>query len=176
MDENRQAIEASIEGRQRDAPETTGEDEQVQLVIVTLAGRLYAFYGTAVIAIAKVRDIVPIPGTPDYIPGVMYHQGRVESVIDIGRIMGLAEATRALDRKSRVVIAVSGEVYSGVLVDAVEDVVDLPRSGIYAPLETIAPEIREFVAGETQYQERSTVVLDLAKVFDRVLERGDGAA
>ncbi len=174
MDEKREAIEAIVDERRADVTEAAREDERIQFVIVTLAGRLYAFFGTAVIAIAKVRDIVPIPGTPDYIPGVMYHQGRVESVIDIGKIMGL-EVT-PIGRKSRVVIAVSDNVYSGVLVDAVEDVVDLPRSGIFAPLETIGPEIGEFVAGETTHGDRSVVILDLARIFDRVLEQGDELA
>lgn len=177
MDGKRQAIEAIIEGRQEALPVAAREDEGIQFVIVTLAGQLYAFFGTAVIAIAKVRDIVPIPGTRDYVLGVMYYQGRVESVIDIRKIMGLEEAAtgRAIDRKSRVVMAVSGGVHCGVLVEAVEDVVELPSSGIYAPLETIGPAVKEFVAGETDYRERSVVILDLAKIFARVMEQGNDA-
>ena len=173
MDEKRQAIETIIQGRQAALP-GTGEGERIQFVIVTLAGQRCAFFGTAVIAIAKVRDIVPIPGTRDYMLGVMYYRGRVESVIDIKKIMGLEDT--AIGRQSRVVIAVSNGVYCGVLVDAVEDVVDLPSDGIYAPLQTLGPAAREFVAGETDYREDSVVILDLAKMFARVLEQGDGAS
>ena len=174
MDEKRQAIEAGIEARQEALPGAAADDEGIQFVIVSLAGQLYAFFGTAVIAIAKVHDIVPIPGTRECVLGVMYYRGRVESVIDIRTILGLEEAP--VGRKSRVVIAVSDEVYCGVLVDAVEDVVELPSSGIFAPLETIGPAIREFVAGETSYRERSVVILDLARMFTRMLELGDDAS
>lgn len=173
MDEKRQAIETIMEDRQEVLPGAR-EDEKIQFVIVTLAGQRCAFFGTAVIAIAKVRDIVPIAGTRDYVLGVMYYRGRVESVIDIKKIMGMEDT--GIGRQSRVVIAVSGDVYCGVLVDSVDDVVDLPSDGIYAPLETLGPAAREFVAGETDYREESVVILDLAKMFARVLEHGDGAS
>jgi chemotaxis signal transduction protein len=72
-------------------------------------------------------------------------------------------------------MCVAGDVYSMILVDAVEDVVELPSSGIYAPLETIGPQVREFVAGQTDYRERSAVILDLEKVFARVVEEGNAS-
>jgi purine-binding chemotaxis protein CheW len=173
MDEKRRAIEDVIQSREDLKPMAEIDADEIQFVIVTLGDQLYAFFGSSVTSIAKVRDIVPIPGTPDHVLGVMYHQGRVESVIDVKRILHLDDTP--ITGKSRVALATSGELQCGLLVDTVEDVVELPARGVYAPLDTIDPALREFVTGETDYRERNVVILDLVRMFARVLEQDDGA-
>jgi len=172
MDGKREAIEKTIEKREGLELGVELEEKNVQLVIVTLAEQWYAFFGAAITSIAAVEAITPIPGTPDYVLGVMYYQGQVESVLDIKGIMGIRDS--AITPKSRVAMALSGQMQSGILVDTVEDVVDLPERRIFAPLHTMEPAKKEFVTGEIEYRERSVVILDLARIFERVLERGDG--
>ena len=172
MKSKREEVEEIIDSREELKLGVEVEEESIQFVIVSLADELYGFFGHSITSIAMVRDITPIPGTPDYILGVMYHQGRVESIIDIKQILGLppTEATR----KSRVALAVTDEAQTGILVDTVEDVVDLPARGIYAPLHTMEAARREYVAGETEYRGRNVVILDLASLFGRMLGSDDG--
>ena len=172
MNDRRKAIEKILEEREELGLGVELEEESVQFVIVTLAGQLYAFYGSVVEAIAMLQTITPIPGTPEYMLGVMYYQGQVESIMDIKGILGL-EGTE-ITRKSRAVIAASGEVHSGILVDSVEDVVELPERGILAPLHTMEAAKKEYVAGEIDYRGKNVVILDLARIFARVLEQVDG--
>ena len=172
MENKREAVEEIIGSREALKLGVELEEENIQFVIVTLADELYGFFGHSITSIAMVRDITPIPGTPDYVLGVMYHQGRVESIIDLKKILGLADT--ALTRKSRVALAVTDEAQTGILVDAVEDVVDLPARGIFAPLHTMEAARKEYVAGETEYRGRNVVILDLARIFGRVLEPGNG--
>ncbi|MBC8423461.1 purine-binding chemotaxis protein CheW [bacterium] len=173
MDGKRESIEKALEEREELELGVEFEEESVQFVIVTLADQWYAFFGSAITSIATVETITPIPGTPDCVLGVMYYRGQVESVLDIKGILDIRGS--AITEKSRVAIALSGEVHSGILVDTVEDVVDLPERRIFAPLHTMEPAKREFVTGEIEYRERNVVILDLARIFERVLERGDGA-
>lgn len=172
MDDRRKTIEKIIEDREELELGVELEAQNIQLVIVTLAGQLYAFFGNVVTSIAMVQTITPIPGTPDYMLGVMYYQGRVESIMDIKKILGLEDT--AISDKSRAIIAASGEVQSGILVDTVEDVVELPERKVFAPLATMEPEKKEYVTGEIDYRGRNVVILDLARIFGRVLEQGDG--
>ena len=172
MENKREAVEEIIGSREALKLGVELEEENIQFVIVTLADELYGFFGHSITSIAMVRDITPIPGTPDYVLGVMYHQGRVESIIDLKKILGLADT--AVTRKSRVALAVTDEAQTGILVDAVEDVVDLPARGIFAPLHTMEAARKEYVAGETEYRGRNVVILDLARIFGRVLEPGNG--
>ena len=174
MEDKRESIEKIIEQREELELGVAFEEESTQLVIVTLAGQWYAFLGTAITAIATVQTITPVPGTPDYVLGVMYYQGQVESVLDIKGILDIQQTP--ITAKSRVVIAVSGEIQSGILVDTVEDVVELPRRRVLAPLHTMEPAKKEFVTGEIDYRERNVVILDLTRIFGRVLEQDDGGA
>ena len=174
MDGKRESIEKIIEEREELELGVAFEEESIQFVIVTLASQWYAFLGSAITSIATVQTITPVPGTPDHVLGVMYYQGRVESVLDIKGILDIQDTP--INRKSRVVIAVSGEVRSGILVDTVEDVVDLPERRILAPLHTMEPEKKEFVTGEIEYRGENVVTLDLTRIFERVLEQDDGGA
>jgi len=174
MDEKRQALEQIIENRKELTLGEELEEQYTQFVMVTLAGQSYAVLGTEVTSIAKVETITPIPGTPDFMLGVMYYQGQIESVMDIKGMLGLEET--AITRRSRVIMATAAQVQSGILVDAVQDVVDLPQRGILPTLHTVEATKREFVAGEMKYREENVVILDLTKLFERVLGQGhDGA-
>ena len=172
MDDKRRSIEKIIGERQELRLGVELAEESVQFVIVTLAGQWYGFWGNAVASIAKVQTVTPIPGTPDFMLGVMYYQGRVESVMDIKRLLGLPDT--AITSKSRVVMATAGEVQSGILVDSVEDVVELPTRKIHGPLHTMEGANKEYVAGGVELQGRHVVLLDLARIFGRVLEQEDG--
>ncbi len=172
MDEKRRKIEEVIGDREGLELGVEVEEERLQFVIATLSGDLYAFSGRDVASIGKVRAITPIPGTGDHMLGVMYYQGQVESVLDLGPMLGLPATS--VTRKSRVVFAAAGNSRTGILVDAVEDVVDLPASGIFAPLHTMEPQKREYVTGETEYRGTSVVILDVGRIFARLLEQGHG--
>ena len=174
MDEKRQALEQIIEDRKELTLGEELEEQYTQFVMVTLAGGSYAFLGSEVTAIAKVETITPIPGTPGYMLGVMYYQGQIESVMDVKRILGLEDT--AITGRSRVIMATAAEVQSGILVDAVQDVVDLPQRGILPTLHTVEAAKREFVAGEMKYRDENVVILDLSKVFERVLGQGNGGS
>ena len=107
MDDKRESMEKTLEEREELELGVEFEEESIQFVIVTLAEQWCAFYGSAVTSIATVETITPIPGTPDYLLGVMYYQGRVESVLDIKSILGIRDS--AITGKSRVAITLSGD-------------------------------------------------------------------
>ena len=174
MDDTRREIEKIIGDRDELELGVELEEQSVQLVIFTLANQFYAFFGNLVTSIAMMESTTPIPGTPDYILGVIYYQGRIESVMDIKKVLGLEDTE--VTRKNRIIIAVSGEMQSGILVDTIEDVVDLPERRILEPLHTMEPAKREYVAGEIDYREKNVVILDLARIFERVLEQVNGGS
>ncbi len=138
--------------------------ETRNLVVFALNGDLYAFDS------AEVRELLPcgtitfVPGCPDVIKGIINVRGDIESVLNLHRIMELppSEPTRA----SRIVIAVNGGIRSGILVDAVVDVVAAPADGVKRPLSTLDKAVRQFaVGGETLYEGRYVTLLDVGKIF-----------
>ncbi len=145
---------------------TSIDEEMVKIVIFTLCGKLYAFYGSYVKSILPYDPVTPVPGCPNYISGIINVRGDIESVINIHSFMGLTDDEPT--EKTRIVIAKTSDVRSGVLVNSVEDVVDIPVSAIAPPVSTLDDRIREFIAGELFYREESVTLLDIKKMFQKV--------
>lgn len=142
------------------------EKEHLKLVIFTLRGGLYAFPGSDVKEILPFMDIFPVPGAPDFIPGVINNRGDIESVINLNKFLGLPDSDRT--PVSRIVMASKNGVRSGILVDQVLDVVDLPLNSIEPPLSTLDYAIMELVTGELIYNDRTVVMLDVSRLFERL--------
>lgn len=141
------------------------EEDAVKVVIFSLPGGLYAFKGDEIKEILPLIPVYYVPGCPDFIPGVINVRGDIESVITINGFLGLPASKQS--PASRIAIAKCGGVRSGVIVDSVEDVVDVPVSLIKPPIATLGEAAREFVAAELMYGRRSATLLDMAKIFGR---------
>jgi len=149
----------------RESRSITDVDEpMVKLVVFSLAGGLYAFPGANVLEILPAEGISPIPGTPDCIPGLITVRGDIESVIDLRRVL---ELPAPADDPAQILLATGGDVRSGVLIDGVEDVVDIPRGSILPPPRNLDRQLRELVAGELERDGSSVTLLDPAGVFAR---------
>jgi len=141
-------------------------DEPVlKIVIFSLSGESYAFAGASVLEILPVDEISPIPGTPSCILGLIVLRGDIESVVDLRWILGLS---RGADDEGIVLLATSGTVRSGILIEEVEDVVDVPRRSILTAPSNLDAGVREFVAGQLEYGGKNVTLLDLEKIFARV--------
>jgi purine-binding chemotaxis protein CheW len=134
----------------------------VKVVVFSLAGELYAFPGRDVLEILPVEGISPIPGTPECIPGLITVRGDIESVIDLRKTLELPARG---DAPGQILLATGGAVRSGVLIDSVEDVVDVPRSAILPAPQNLDRSVREFVAGELEREGRNVTLLDPAGIF-----------
>ncbi len=142
------------------------DEKKIKTVIFSLRGELFALPGENIKEILPLSVIYPVPGTPPYIPGVINMRGEIESVLTINAFLGLAESERSTD--SRIAIAEKGAIRSGILLDSVTDVVDIPVSAVKPPLDTLAKARKEFVAGEFLYRDKNIILLDIAKIFGKV--------
>ncbi len=142
------------------------DEEKVKLVIFSLQKDYYAFYGSDIKEILPPVKITYIPGSPDFIIGVINLRGDIESVINIHKFMGLPAGKPA--DSNRITIAEKDGIRSGILVDSVEDVIDIPISSIKPPISTLNDSIKEFVAGETTCNNMNVTLLDVGKIFKKV--------
>ncbi|MBI4388674.1 MAG: purine-binding chemotaxis protein CheW [Nitrospinae bacterium] len=142
------------------------EEKKVKLVIFTLNDSYYAFHGEDVKEILPLAKIYFVPGSPEFILGIVNVRGDIQSVLDIKNFMGLSGSKRT--EASRIVIAERNGVRSGVIVDSVEDVLDVPESSIQRVISTLSDHVKFFVAGETEYKNRNVTLLDVGKVFEKI--------
>jgi len=159
------------EARRRKAEDRIvgSEAETVDLVIFSLNGDLYAFDGGDVRELLPYETVAFVPGCPDAIEGIVNVRGDIESVLDLHRILGLAPSEPT--RSARIVMAVRDGIRSGIRVDSVVDVVSVAADLPERPLSTLDRTVREFaVGGETLYEGRYVILLDVGKIFNRIAE------
>lgn len=165
--ENLSEILKTVKQRAQEEQIIEIEEKLVQLVIILLDERYYAFYGSAIKEIVTVPEIAYVPGMPDYILGVIYIRGDIESVLDLRRILKLPQ--NVITKRSRIIIGETAEFRSGLLVDSVEDVLEIPEDHISGS-ETILDEDRAgYIRGESSYKGKELIILDIEKIFDKLL-------
>jgi purine-binding chemotaxis protein CheW len=128
-------------------------------VRVGVAGEHYALPVEQVLEVADLGQIAPVPGSPPEIVGVGNLRGQVIPVIDLARMLGLSGG-----EPSRVVVAESGDLLAGLLVDAVLDVGELPPAA--EPVES------EYLLGACLVDGALVAALDVDAVLGSIGRRG----
>ncbi len=164
-DKYRNIIETTKKHRE-EKKEISVDEEFVKVVIFTLNGVSYAFYGSYVKSILPYSAVTFVPGCPDYILGIINVRGDIESVLNIHHFLGLQNDL--VTSSARIVIAETSDIRSGILVNSVEDVIDVAVSSIAPSLSTIENSIKEFVVGELDYKNSLVTVFNVEKIFDRI--------
>lgn len=150
-----------LKKRQRTKEVVDVEEERVKVVIFICGENRYAFYGADIREILPTCDISWVPGLPDYLPGLINVRGDIESVIDIGHFVGEEKSDRG---KRLIAMAVRGDFHSGVMIESIEDVVDVPLSTIRPPLATLNGPARDLVIGAIEYGDETISLLDIGRL------------
>ncbi len=142
------------------------EEEREKIVVFTVAECRYAFFGVNVKEILPAVEISWVPSLPDYLPGLINVRGDIESVVDIRLFLDEKPADHA---KNFILLVVCGDFRSGVLVDGIDDVVDVPASAIEPPLSTLGGTAGELVCGEIRLGRETATLLDINKLSARIM-------
>jgi purine-binding chemotaxis protein CheW len=110
------------------------------------------------------QPLSPVPLEGPEIAGLLFLRGRVVTAIDLRRRLGIADGAGA-ERAMNVVIDHQDELYS-LLVDAVGDVLEVPRDGATCDPTLLTPSWRRMAADLHALDDRLLVVLDVGQVLD----------
>lgn len=138
------------------------DEPSIKLVIFALSDEWFACRGDCVREILSDVEVFFVPGCPSALEGVINVRGEVASVIGLARVLALDGSSAA----SMILMVQSGEMSSGVRVDRVVDVVDVPATAVQPPSGTLPEHLRAFVTGFWSYRERPVVLLALDRVLD----------
>lgn len=154
-----------LKRRQRTMDVVDVEEERVKLVIFSCVGNRYAFYGADIREILPSSEISWVPCLPEYLPGLINVRGDIESVINIRYFLGEELSNRG---KYLIAMAVKGDFHSGIMIDSIEDVVDIPVNTVHAPLATLSGVARDLVVGEMDYAGNMVTLLDIEKLAAKI--------
>jgi purine-binding chemotaxis protein CheW len=131
-----------------------------RVLAFALGAEHYAVPVTAVRAIAELRELTPVPCTPDYYVGVVNVRGKVISAIDLRLLFGIpvdAEQEGGQPPENIVVVEMAGLEIS-LLAHEVSGVTDLPAASLSLPSDALVGISPDYVAGTTA---EGTILLDL---------------
>lgn len=139
----------------------------VKLVIFELGDQRFAFNGECIREILAQADVFFIPGCPASLEGVINVRGDIESVIRPHEMLRLSDSNIGCNfgRTSSILLGRGAGMSSGIRVDHVVDVVDVPQSSIQPPPATLPEHMRALVLGVLRFQEQPVAVLDLDQMF-----------
>jgi purine-binding chemotaxis protein CheW len=103
-------------------------EAMTQWVTYMLDGEKYGIDVMQVKEVLRNIDIAPVPGAPDYVLGIINLRGNVVTVIDTRTRFGLTP--KEVDDNSRVIVIETEDQSVGILVDAIAEVADIPKSEI----------------------------------------------
>ncbi|MFN0146931.1 MAG: chemotaxis protein CheW [Dehalococcoidia bacterium] len=143
------------------SPRATREADE-HVVVCRLEREHYALEISVVQEIVRMQPITEIPGAPASVVGVTSFRGHVVSVIDLRRCCGFNASEPTADTRIIVVAVDGGETY-GLIVDAVTEVLRIPKGDI-EPVGAMLGE-SPILRGIAKLADRLVSLLDLEKVL-----------
>lgn len=145
----------------------TVSEEQQQYLTFMLGGETFAIGILRIKEIIEYGQLTEVPRMPDFIRGVINLRGSVVSVIDLGARFGKQPAS--ISRRTCVVIIEiehEGEQQVvGVMVDAVNEVLDIPPEQV-EPAPNFGANIRaDFIQGMGKVEGKFVIILNVNHVL-----------
>jgi chemotaxis signal transduction protein/truncated hemoglobin YjbI len=138
--------------------------DKEQLVTMIVEDQMFGVPILQVQDIVEPRLIAPVPLAPSAIAGVMNLRGRIVTVINLRRCLGVGEKPGNV-RGMGITVEYRGDLYT-LLVDSIGDVRDLPRRDFEKPPATLDEKLRRLSTGVFRLPEDLLVVLDIERVLD----------
>ncbi len=113
--------------------------------------------------INKNFEITKVPQASDYIEGILNLRGRIVTIIDLGKKLGLEPVNKGQDNRN--IIVNSDEEHIGLLVDSISDVVLAKKSTIESAPSNIGGVKGKFFQGVLKTETQLIGILDIDEVL-----------
>ena len=113
--------------------------------------------------INKNFEITNVPQASDYVEGILNLRGRIVTIIDLGKKLGLERVNK--DKDNRNIIVNSDDEHIGLLVDSISDVVLSQKSDIEPAPSNIGGAKGKFFQGVLKTETQLIGILDIDEVL-----------
>lgn len=127
-------------------------------------------YGLEILKVREIigyMEITAIPQTPDHVKGVINLRGQVIPVVDIRTLFGM-ETKEVTDQTCIIVVEItqsSRQFSTGVIVDQVSEVLDIPGKDIEEAPQLGGSVDTEFILGMGKVSDSVKILLNIDKVL-----------
>ncbi len=140
-----------------------GGDELLQLVSFNIGEEEFGVDILRVQEINRMLEVTRVPNSPVHVDGVINLRGKVIPIVDLRQRFGMPRKDH--DKNTRIIVVeLNGQVV-GFVVDAVREVLRIPRS-VTEPPPSLAGGVREeYITAVGKLEDRLLILLDLEKVL-----------
>jgi purine-binding chemotaxis protein CheW len=135
-----------------------------KVVVFQLRDEEYGVDVQQVKSIERLETITRVPSTPVFIKGVINLRGVVTPIIDLRSRFDLEEADYT--ENTRIIVVSVNGMEVGLIVDAANDVLDVPVDKIEPTPEVVGGIEKEYLDGVAKLDHRLLILLDLEKVLN----------
>jgi purine-binding chemotaxis protein CheW len=148
-------------------------EELLQLVSFTIGGEEFGVDILKVQEINRMLEVTRVPNAPEYVDGVINLRGKVIPIIDLRRRFSMERKEH--DKNTRIVVVELRGKIIGFVVDAVSEVLRIPRSVTEPPPRIVSGVDAAFITAVGKLEDRLLILMDLDKVLTLNEDRALGA-
>lgn len=138
-------------------------EEMFQLVSFTLGAEEFGVDILRVQEINRMVTVTSVPNSPSFVDGVINLRGKVIPIIDLRTRFGMPRKEH--DKNTRIVVIELKNNIVGFVVDAVSEVLRIPRSVCEPPPAIVSGIHADYITAVGKLEDRLLILLDLEKVF-----------
>jgi purine-binding chemotaxis protein CheW len=135
----------------------------IQLLVFEINQVQYAIDVSMVQTIIKPQSVFLVPGTAEYLKGLINLRGEVVPVIDLRTRFDLP--TQDVSKDTRFVVVKVNEYMASMVVDRVHGVETIPLNVIEKPSGLVIDIDNRYMTGMARYEERIILILDLLQTI-----------
>jgi len=130
-----------------------------QFLLLTFSDEIYAYPVAHVLEIMQVPTIVPVPGVPPAVLGIINFRGRILSVTTIHGVLGMTAGKMGPD--TRIVVTKDLPLVTGILVDGVEGIAEVRPEEFQQMPTTVSDDRSRFLTGQMYVNGKLVSLLDM---------------
>ena len=154
------------------AIEAKAQVTEEQVVVFSLAEELYGLDISRVQGIIKMPEVTRVPRAAEFVEGVINLRGEIVPIIDLRKRFGLRQQENGVD--TRIINVEMGDHLVGLIVDAVEEVLNIPSDVIEPPPDLVTTVDSAYLRGIAKLEERLVILLDLDRVLSTAEQQAIG--
>ena len=170
LDELVQQIDsATVSTSETDSTDTTRQSEEAicKTIVFELNDLVLGIPMVNVHEIQRLPKITFLPNVPEWVLGVANLRGQIVSVVDLGQLLDLksTERTPSVSRRLVMTHSVIDEVDTGLVVDRVWGIRNLPERKIKPPTSPMNEGLNRFLSGVIEFEGNLIAMLDIEKLL-----------
>ncbi|MEQ6375347.1 chemotaxis protein CheW [Bacillaceae bacterium S4-13-58] len=133
--------------------------QDLKVIVFRLKDEEYGVPVQQVGSIERMQHITRVPNTPEFVKGVINLRGVVTPILDLRKRFGIENVDYT--ESTRIIIVYVDDIEVGLIVDAANDVIDIPTDAIEPAPEVVGTIDDDYIHGVAKLDKRLLVLLDL---------------